>query len=264
MPESATDLLPEYKRVTELAIEYFKQPTWTPAFAVLFVCGIEPLVGCRAIPKRGMQVRRASVRATPVQLHRAKRLLERWREDHTDEDDPNVRPPSRVAPLDFFEWCEDACRANLTKPELLDHVLGLINVPSESDPLPPVPLDFLERAEALDHYKRVEFERAVSAARLAAQVTVSASATVRTVRRSGSHGKVCPLEAEILEARSLAPPHQRGDAAAVAAVMLRFAHDGAHPKLERSTSERIYYVKDGVTTEYTARALQQFLNRRPL
>jgi hypothetical protein len=266
MAESAADRLPQYKRVTDLAIEYFKERAWTPAFAVSFVCGIVPVMGCRAIPKRGMQVRRASVRATAMQLRHATKLLEEWRDDHLDDDDPNVRPPSKVVPLEFFEWCRCACPDTNFKPDLLDHLLGLIYVPNDYDPLPPVSMDFLERAKALEHYQRLALEGTLSAAKLAAPARASAGGKGVLVRRSGSRGKFCTLKAEILEARRLTPIEQRMDAAAVEAVMLQLACDGAHPKIAKSTPTRILYLKEGETvlTEYTRRALRQFLNRRPV
>ena len=264
MAESADELLLQYGRVTDLAIEYFKKPAWTPAFAISFVCGIKPVMGCRAIPKRGMQVRRASMRATPRQLRRATELLQDWRDDHADEDDPSVRPPAKVVPLEFFDWCRDACQNTIFKPDLLDHLLGLIYAPNDDDPLPPVSMEFLERAKALEHYKRMELEVSLSTAKLVKSAVAGGSGNAVVVRRSGRYGRVCPLAAEILEARGLTPVYQRMDAGAVLAVMLRFARDGAHPKIEKSTPERLLYVKNGRLAEYTQRALQQYLDARPV
>ncbi len=264
MAETAADLLPQYKRVTELVIAHFQEPTWTPAFAVAFVCGVEAIKGCREIPKRAMQIRRPSKRATPLQLLHARELLERWRECYTDPEEPDKPPPSKTTPMDFFYWCEVDCEQAEWKPDLLDHILGLIYAPRAGRPLPPVSMYFLEAAKALERYQRLELEGTLSAARLAASTAASGVGKRVTVRRTGKYGKVCPLEAEIVEARSLTPIHQRMDGGAVLAVMLRFAHDGAHPKIERSTPERLLYLKNGVETPYTQRALQQFINERPL
>jgi hypothetical protein len=179
--------------------------------------------------------------------------------------------PTEVSPLAFFEWCADDYRSSLWRPELLDHILGLINERSEHDPLPPVPLELLERAGLVEGLQKLALENLrSSAAELARTRSVgggSSEVTGHIVRRHGSAGKVCPIEAEIIEARrTVLRNRQEATAGDVREVLLQMAKDtNRFPRLRRSTDDRIllWYDTDGPNggevREYTLSRLRQYL-----
>jgi hypothetical protein len=153
MSKSLRADLDERARLNALLMKFFTMPLWTPAMGAQLVCGIQPVPNCDKIPDSACQLKNPQQPATPYQLHRARRVLERWVEDLEDEDDDEPPPlPSHLTPTEFVTWCEDSYDGSgpQFRPEWLDFTLTFFRGRSEWEPPMLAPIELVERALDLE------------------------------------------------------------------------------------------------------------------
>jgi len=89
---------PEQQEITTLA-RYLELETWTPLWASLLVCGIQPPQGCTEIPAKGaMGLDSQFIDGSWDRFHEARWILELW--------ESRENAPVRVRPADFVAWCK--------------------------------------------------------------------------------------------------------------------------------------------------------------
>lgn len=128
---------------------------WTVAMAAMFICGIRPKDDATEIPTSARLLEDAMRRASGIQLHRARLVLEDWVGDHEEVQKGEVSGSTLVTPMDFLLWCEDAFRGSVHEPpQMLNDFLAYIRRPTEAGVQKPAPHELTNRV--------VELEGAVS------------------------------------------------------------------------------------------------------
>lgn len=113
--------------------------TWTVAMAAMLVCGIRPKDDATEVPESARCLENAMQRASGSQLYRARRVLEDWIDDHEEDLDGEVSGATRVTPMDFLFWCEDAFRGAVHEPQMLHEFLAYVRPSFEAGVQKPAP-----------------------------------------------------------------------------------------------------------------------------
>lgn len=141
------------KGANRLIVELFKRPTWTIAMGAMLVSGLRPVPGCTKVPDEAVWLLDETRPATPRQLRAASNVVAEWIEDREDEESEWVAPPAECSPLEFLEWCDDTYQGSprTMRPEWLDYLVSLTEVPSPSAPQLGSSIEMTERLLKLEH-----------------------------------------------------------------------------------------------------------------
>lgn len=86
----------EARKLTTLS-KYLLLETWTPLWAAMLACGIQPPKGCTEMPRGGMSLGNRVLMPTAGAFQAAEDVLFRW--------NSRENPPDKVRPADFVAWC---------------------------------------------------------------------------------------------------------------------------------------------------------------
>ena len=140
-----------------LIVELSKRPTWTIAMGAMLASGLRPVPGCKEVPDEAVWLLDASQPANARQLRQARRVVDEWTEDRQDEDGWGV-PAEECSPLEFLTWCDETYQGSpgSMKPEWLDYLVSLTEVPSPSAPQLGSSIEMTERLLLLEHFAIVK------------------------------------------------------------------------------------------------------------
>lgn len=140
-----------------LIVELSKRPTWTIAMGAMLASGLRPVPGCKKVPDEAVWLLDASQPANARQLLQARRVVDEWTEERHDEDAWGV-PGEECSPLEFLTWCDETYQGSprSMKPEWLDYLVSLTEVPSPSAPQLGSSIEMTERLLLLEHFAFVK------------------------------------------------------------------------------------------------------------
>lgn len=78
--------------------KFLDYDTWSPRWASMLVCGIEPPSKCDDWPSEATSLAGTFLRGDSLHFAEAKRVLALW--------NSRIDPPQKVTPSDFVSWCE--------------------------------------------------------------------------------------------------------------------------------------------------------------
>ena len=102
-PGSLASMILEGGDINARILNYLQMSAWTPAMGALIVCGIAPEANCTDIPEEGIGLDDKPIKAASLQLTRARRMLEQWKDWAEDEE-----PITEMSPGRFLYWCQDS------------------------------------------------------------------------------------------------------------------------------------------------------------
>jgi len=99
----------ELQKLTTLS-QYIEYETWTPLWACLLVCGIQPTEGCTEIPNNdggAIGLDNCFHSGNEDSFYHARRILKLW--------ESRENAPAKVRPADFVAWCKTYDNSHLNK-----------------------------------------------------------------------------------------------------------------------------------------------------
>jgi len=116
----------------------------------MLVCGVRPQDDATEIPTSARLLEDAMRPASGIQLHRARRVLEDWMDDHEEVQGGDVSGATLVTPMNFLLWCEDAFRGAVHEPQMLHEFLAYVTRSKEAGVQKPAPYELMSRVNELE------------------------------------------------------------------------------------------------------------------